>query len=198
MTLPDRSSQFKGYHDREFGGSGDAWHAKQRNVRQVMDQLGPVSTLDIGCATGWYSVLAAEMGNRVIALDLDEAMVDSVYDLAKSRNLPITPCLADAFSTPFRERMVSDVVFAMAIIHHLVFTQRRDFEQIVAVLASYARKCLITEFMGTEDPFVVEHMEDAFSFYSLDNFIHALERRFSKVRTFPSTSKNRTLLVCQK
>jgi SAM-dependent methyltransferase len=198
MSLPSHSSRFKGYHDREFGGSSEAWHAKQRHVRRVMNELRSASTLDIGCATGWYSVLAAEMGNRVIAVDVDEEMVNSVYDLARRRDLPITPCLTDACSTPFSEMLVSDVVFAMAIIHHLVFTQRYDFEQIVSVLATYARKCLITEFMGPEDPFVRQHMEDGFSFYSLDNFIHELERRFSKVTTFPSTSNNRTLLVCEK
>jgi len=203
--LPKKNvSRWSGYHDDENNRPENGWHNKQINIAAILSELKPNSVLDVGCATGWYSVMTAKKGINVISIDTDEHMIDDIYRAAKDQNLPILPVIKNIFSMETASaRFTTDMVFALAIVHHLVFTMGRNFDAIARTLADYSGKWLITEFIGREDPFVKEQLSNDLvrkvtSFYTLENFIKSLGKYFNKIEKFESTSANRTLLLCSK
>ena len=90
------------------------------------------------------------------------------------------------------------MVLALAVVHHLVFSQGWDFEAIARTMARYARRCLVTEFIDRGDAFVKQHMTTAHDWYNLRSFQAALSKHFRTITLHGSTSQNRTLVVCEK
>jgi hypothetical protein len=91
--------------------------------------------------------------------------------------------------------------FALALEHHLAITQNQTFERIVQTMDEYCEKWLITEFVPIDDPRVQELLLTSrrdMSWYTLDNFIAVLKKRYARVDTFPSYPRDRTLCVCEK
>lgn len=199
MTPTKGRSPWDGYHDDESARAEADWHGKQRHVVDLVNKLRPKTLLDFGCATGWYAAQAAEAGCRVVALDVDHGMIDHVYQLAAARRLPITPVVGDLFAgiNPIAG-FEADMVLALAVVHHLVLTQGLTFRQVVRVLARYASRWLVTEFINRNDAFVKRQPADLLERYDLDTFIAALREQFSQVESFPSSSDNRTVLLCTK
>jgi hypothetical protein len=199
LRIRDGRSRFRGYHDDEFGRDSSNWHAKQRHVCELLDGLRPRTVLDAGCATGWYSLAAAERGARVVAVDVEDAMVNAVYRLAADRRLPITTAVKNLFDdAPDNDKYAADMVLALAVVHHLVFSQGWDFEAIARTLARYARRCLVTEFIDRGDTFVKQHVTGGHDWYNLPSFQAALSKHFRTITLHRSTSENRTLVVCHK
>jgi hypothetical protein len=188
----------------------DNWSVKQKNIYKILAELRPTSLLDIGCSTGFYSKLAALAGSQVLAFDLNPVRVTQLYHDARSQKLPILPLIMDFTKpTPSRgpcshwslaasDRFQCDMVLALKLVHHLV----RDiyFEQIVEGLASFSKRWLVVEFIPLEDPEVADKWWSArmAAWYKLDNFIHALEKKFHSVSILPSHPNSRVLLLCEK
>jgi SAM-dependent methyltransferase len=157
------------------------WTNKQRSVRDALAEQAPASVLDVGSNTGWFSILAARLGSNVVAVDLDEACIDSLYMTAKRERLPILPLVVN-LTNPVAERAAAalpgepslsliggsqplypapnsrlkcDMVMALAIIHHLVLGQGLSFERVAAIFAGLARKYLCAEFVALDDRMIV-------------------------------------------
>ncbi|MCH8966506.1 MAG: class I SAM-dependent methyltransferase [Planctomycetes bacterium] len=199
LTPTPQRSPWDGYHDDESRRAPGEWHAKQRNMHKILSNLMPTSVLDVGCATGWYSALGAQMGCDVIALDTDDEMINRVQRLAAAGDLPITPAVGDIFApkNPVEGRRV-DLVMALGIVHHLVFSQRYDFDRIARVLSQYTRKWLVTEFIDENDSFVKQQPPQRCGSYTIESFVSALGKYFAQIDRYASSSQNRTLLLCGK
>lgn len=76
--------------------------------------------LDIGCGTGFLSLMLAELGHRVVGLDLSEGMLDVHRREAHARGLDIDLVLGDAEDPP------SDLgPFDAVVSKHLLWTLLR-------------------------------------------------------------------------
>ena len=62
----------------------DAWNDKQKNVHKILSSLQQGTLLDLGCNTGWYSILAAKMGFNVFGMDTDRTCIENLYKRAKT------------------------------------------------------------------------------------------------------------------
>lgn len=188
----------------------DSWTAKQVAVYKYLIELKPSSVLDIGCYTGWYSKLAALLGSQVVAFDKDPACITQLYYDAREKKLPILPLVID-FTQPtasyglssYRyvaasERFQCEMVLALGLFHHIVFEQYPLFEQTVEGLALFSKRWLIVEFVPLEDPVLAIFRSPKYSWYTLENFINALRKRFSSIHTMPSHPESRVLLLCEK
>lgn len=204
-----RWSQY--YADVEGFFSPQGGGPKQSAVAAILAELRPRTVTDIGCNLGGYSILAAQAGARVTALDTDDDCVGSLYELARDRRLAILPLVVDAVnpspSCGWRAieypaapaRLRSDMAMALALVHHLAITQRQTWERIALALADYADRWLLTEFVPLDDPRAVELLATSqreMGWYSLDGFLAALGRLFAQVETFPSHPEGRTLILC--
>jgi SAM-dependent methyltransferase len=187
-----------------------SWILKQQTIHQILSELQPETVLDIGSGGGQYSKLAAALGSKVIALDIDETCISHLYVEARVKSLPILPLVMDFTKpTPARglanhwaiaatERLQCEMVLALAVVDHIVFKQRLNFDQIVEGLAQFSTRWAVVEFIPREDPTISKLWTERVSWYTLDHFIAALRKRFVKVTAMPSDPEPRVLLLCEK
>lgn len=157
------------------------WNNKQKVVYEAIQQRHPHTLLDIGSNTGWFSILAAQNGCEVVAMDIDDACMDALYQRAQKEDLPILPLVANLnaltpdIAPPLFEnepslsliggeaplliaaekRFRCEMVLALALIHHLVLGQGMLFEQVVGKLNALTEKVLLLEFVARDDRLIV-------------------------------------------
>jgi hypothetical protein len=225
MSVLGPNTQWAGYYVRNFPGftPSDKWTAKHHAIFQIIEQTRPKNLLDIGANRGWYSQLAASRGIRVIAADSDESAVNELYGDANSQQLGISTVFMDVrfpepaqgpaykFFPPATERFRSEMVFALAIVHHLVFTWQLSFDQIIDALDAFSSRWLVVEFVGPADGVIKRLWNHArFPWYNLENFSASIRRHYRIVEQFTSDSggldagcpntgpDDRTVLLCEK
>jgi len=186
------------------------WSAKQRAVSDALDRVAPRSVLDASSNRGWYSQLAARGGARVIAWDRDDRLVSLLFNDAQKGKLDIQPLVMDlVWPTPAQglagvwqaavDRHRCEMVFCLALIHHLVHTEGMRFERIVQGLSDLTDRWLMIEFVPYEDPnlaqwpSLVRH-----DWYTLEGLLQALRTRFCIVQTSVSDPEERTLILAEK
>lgn len=218
LPIAKRPSDWQGYYRENFPDfvPSDKWTAKHHAVHKILTDIKPRTVLDIGANRGWYAQLAARNGACVIAADSDETAVNELYADAKAADLAILPVFMDvrfpepaqgpgyAFFAPATERLKSDMVLALALVHHLAFTWNLSFDHIVEGLGAFARQWLVVEFVGPGDG-VVKRWSQNYAWYCLDNFVAALSRKFDIVDQMPSDTgglddeqADRTILLCRR
>jgi len=209
---PPLKTEWSDYYDGKFPelSQTDGWTAKHIVVKRVLDDLHPASVLDVGSNRGWFAQLAAQYATHVVAFDTDEVCIAQLYHDAKEKKLPILPLvmnfknpspgygLSNRWLTPAIQRFVCDLVLALALVHHLVFKQRLNFDQIAQALSVFARRWLLVEFVPREDKYVCQWWSEQYSWYTVDNFITALARYFGDIKVYSSDPAPRLLLLCTK
>jgi SAM-dependent methyltransferase len=184
--------------------------AKIEAVRTILDRLAPVSVLDLGCNTGLFSVVAAEAGARVLAIDSSEACIEALYREAHARGLPITPVIGDVLTPSpafgfmaeqfpsFIDRARSDTVLCLGLMHHLHITGRQPIAAIAGMLARLAERALVFEFVARDDANVERIESNRVIDYTLETVLAALRAHFATVDVQPSDRETRRLIVCRK
>lgn len=140
---------------------------KAEFISNVVNNIKPNIIWDLGANTGEYSILAARNGGFVVSIDGDPACTENLYEKVRVGNsdgpvLPLTMDLANP-SPPtgwnsqermsLTERGPADLILALALIHHLVFTSCIPLELVAKWLATSGRHLLI-EFIPPTDPMV--------------------------------------------
>ncbi|UBF24681.1 hypothetical protein K9N68_23845 [Kovacikia minuta CCNUW1] len=212
ISLAKPRTEWSNYYEDYFPAFQPSaeWTPKHQSVAQVVHRLNPESVLDIGSNQGWYSQFSALNKSQVIAFDLDETCIENLYLTAKAENLSILPLIM-SFSRPSPgygicnhwaesaiNRLKCEMVFALALVHHLVFKELLTFEQIVEGLSSFSTRWLLVEFVPPEDQFVREWMSEEFEWYTLENFISCLEKYFPSIELLESDPSPRKILLCAK
>jgi SAM-dependent methyltransferase len=174
--------------------------AKDRFVRETVEHARPARVLDIGCNTGHFSLAAARSGASVVAIDRDSAVVDGLYSAAATAGLRVLPLVIDlARPSPAlgwrneerasfidRARGEFDMVLALAVLHHLLVTDRIPLEDIVCFLAELTRETAVVEFISPEDPLfrrLSRGRDHLFSRLTRDVFERACGRHFRILRS---------------
>ena len=78
---------------------------------------GPVDALDVGCGTGFFSLLLAELGHRPTGVDVAESMLARTREKAAAAGLTVDLRLADTEALPF-----PDDSFDLVIERHVIWT----------------------------------------------------------------------------
>lgn len=171
------------------------------------------SVLDIGTNTGLFALEACSKFTNVIAIDSDSLCVNDLYQKAKHTGcnnlLPL--CVDITMPSPaigwnnqersdFFTRYRADVVYALALIHHLAFAKNIPLP-VIAAKFSQICKFLIIEFVPKDDPKVILMLaarEDIFEFYSESSFEEAFSEFFVTERKMKVGSTNRILYLMNK
>ena len=139
--------------------------AKERFVEQALSECSPGSLLDVGCNTGHFSAMAARAGARVVSIDYDPVVVDEVWRRARGESLNILPLVVnltrptpgvgwrnrESASFLDRARGSFDAVLMLAVVHHMLVTERIPLDEILSQAAELTTRWLIIEFIGPED-----------------------------------------------
>jgi len=134
-------------------------------INSALEVARPVAVLDLGCNTGRYSIQAAKAGAKCVAIDGDAACIDILWRRAKEGGLDILPLVVDLArpspamgwnyqeETPFLERVRGrfDMVFALALIHHLLVRKRIPLKSIVSFLSQQTTKWALVEWVSPSD-----------------------------------------------
>lgn len=192
-----------------------AFTSKERLVRAALVRERPTTVLDLGCNTGHFSLLAAELGARVVAVDRDPVVVDVLHRLAVERRADVLPLVVDISrptpalgwrngETPAfleRARGAFDVVLLLALVHHLMVTERIPFEELADLTAELTRGIAIIEYIGPEDPMFRRLLRGRDALFAADakpRFEGAFRRRFDFVDCENLPGTQRSLYVMQK
>lgn len=192
-----------------------AMEQKRLFVTEVVMQGRPRQVVDLGANTGAFAEVAARAGARVIAADVDHGAVELCFRSARatdgSRVLPLVVDLANP--TPavgwmnterssFLERCrgKTDLVLALALVHHLAIGNNLPLRKVVELLARTAPLAVV-EFVDKEDSQVrrlLASREDIFADYAETGFEKALQGLFTVARKVPITGTRRTLYLLRR
>jgi len=188
--------------------------AKQAFVRGVLERLRPASVLDIGANTGTYSLMAAEAGAKVVALDNDTAALDELFRAAAIQKRPITAMVANiARPTPAagwrnREQLSLldrlngrfDLVLMLAVIHHLILREQAPLAHIAGLAAELTRRWLLVEWVPPSDPMYQEWLrgrDELYGHLCEADLVQALEPFFKQIDRM-KLGNGRVLLVFER
>jgi SAM-dependent methyltransferase len=142
-----------------------AFAAKEKFVREALQEFKPARVLDAGANTGHFSALAAQAGAEVVAVDLDAACAGAIWRRAREQKLNILPLVVNlARPSPalgwrncecpsFLDRAAGafDGLFMLALVHHLLVTERIPLEEIFRLASQMTSLLLIVEFVAPQD-----------------------------------------------
>jgi SAM-dependent methyltransferase len=134
-------------------------------VNQKLLDLQPKRLLDVGANTGRYSIAAAKQGAQVVSLDLDAGALAKIYGQAKDYALPILPVLGNLAHpspatgwrnqecAPLLERLKDqfDGVFMLAVLHHLLVTERVPMPELASLVSDLTRDWVLIEYIAPHD-----------------------------------------------
>ena|SRR5215204_2847272 len=123
------------------------------------------TVLDIGCNRGHFSLLAAKAGCSVVAIDQDAVVVGGLWREASRTNRDILPLVIDITrptaglgwrnieTRSFLDRATGafDCVFLLAVIHHMLVTERIPLIEILKLAWELTKDRLIIEWVDPRD-----------------------------------------------
>jgi SAM-dependent methyltransferase len=186
------------------------WQKKQQAVDAILADLRPNSVLDVGANTGRYAKLAAVRGARVTACEVDVSALTVCYHQARREGLSILPLAINVFSaspTPGRggvaapppiERLRSDFVMGLALIHHIVAIQRMTIARISEMFAALTNRWLLLEFAAPLVPKIGATPLSGLDDFTADDLENCMQQHFKIVRRIPSYPDERKLFICEK
>lgn len=211
ITIATNKTEWTDYEgsDKYPFTPSNIWPTRINTIYTLLQKTKPRTLLDIGCNRGWYSKLAIQQGIEVISIDIDESSINSLYDYTKKTKCNILPLILD-FCRPtpphglvnsYQDaitRLRAEMVFALAVTHHLVFKRNLSFEAIAKQLSEFTEKWLIVEFVPADDIHVSKWIGDQHAWYTIENFIEALKKYYQQIEITESSPSPRKLLFCSK
>jgi SAM-dependent methyltransferase len=162
--------------------------SKRAFVTAALETVAPASVVDLGANDGAYARLAGEHAQRVVAVDFDHVVIDRLYrELSRDKVTNIIPLVMNlvdpspglgwrgAERQPFEARIAADVdlVFSLALIHHLAISANVPLGEIVQWLADFGAD-VVVEFVHRDDPMtkrlLAQKPDGLFDDYNLENF----------------------------
>ena len=186
---------------------------KQDFVSDFFKKENVSTVLDLGANTGEYSLIAEAAGCNVIAVDNDHDSVDNLFGQARAKNLKIMPLYVDiANPTPaigwnnkerpdFIGRMKADGVFALALIHHLMVTNRQPLERIMDLFAELSNDFLIVEYIGRSDSMfklLTKNRRESYDYFDEEYFKKVSSQRFTIVKEADIPGMDRKIFAMKK
>ncbi len=195
--------------------SSDQASVKARFVDEALREFRPAKVLDIGCNTGEFSRMAAKSGASVVAIDYDPVVVDDVWRKSKRENLDILPLVVNlSRPTPAmgwrnqecasfldRARGQFDCLLMLAVIHHMLVTDRVPLSEIIDVAAELTRDMVIIEFVAPGDSMfrrISRGRDHLHADLTEELFEATVARHFSVVRKLHIEGSHRTLYVLRR
>lgn len=211
------NSNWNGYYsftnyDRE------AFQMKETLIMSLINKCECEKTriIDLGSNNGHFSrVISKQLPQSIIiSSDLDYHAVDENYKLiANDSHKNIYPLVIDITNPPanigwanlerdsFLHRIKdSDILLALALIHHISITNNIPFDKSAALFSECA-KYLIIEFVPIDDSQTMKIIDEKigdYSYYNIENFEKAFLQFFSIVEKIDIVNTKRILYLMKR
>jgi hypothetical protein len=186
---------------------------KEEIITNLLQKLDGRKLLDLGANEGFFSRLAAAKNFNVIAIDKDDQCINFLYKKVKEENitniLPLcmdlmNPSAASGFAnnerTSFGERIHTDAVLALALVHHLAIGYNLPLSKIAEYLYGFSHQ-LIIEFVPKEDEKVqllLQNKKDIYPEYNREHFENIFRKRFTITEKVQVTGSDRIIYLMKR
>jgi len=208
-------SRWTNYLDSVESSSPDYLREKEAFLIEVLTEFKPRRLLDVGCNTGYFSTIAARSGAKVVAIDQDASVVGQVWQQASTQQLDILPLVVDltrpspavgwrnAEHQSFLERARNsfEAVLMVAVVHHMLVTERIPLPEILALAALLTTDLLIIEFVPPKDPMfqrLTRGRDHLFAGLNNHEFRQACLKQFSIIRSRELGETHRWIYLLRK
>ena len=185
---------------------------KQETVKVFLQSSSVKSILDLGANTGKFSELACNYAERVIALEFDEKCVEQIEKIiTETNNNKLHTLLGDLSQTSpefgllgkqhasIFKRAKSDLVLALALVHHLSLTKMIPFELIAEIVYELSNRFVLIEFIEKSDRKVTQLLQNFPRYYpSKDEFELKIQKKFKLIQQKTLDKSVRTLYLLEK
>jgi ribosomal protein L11 methylase PrmA len=167
---------------------------KKQLISEWVNDIQPKQIWDLGANNGEFSRLASEKGFFTVSFDIDPAAVEQNYrQVKREKEEHILPLVLDLTNPSpaigwhnlergsIIDRAPADLVFALALIHHLSISNNVPFEQLARYFTELG-KWLIIEFVPKSDSQVqklLQSRKDIFDQYTREDFEGIFEEHYS-------------------
>ncbi|MGG9963549.1 hypothetical protein [Ferruginibacter sp. SUN106] len=188
-------------------------NAKTKLVESFVNTVSFSSIVDLGANDGHFSLLFKNSGKQIISVDGDVNCIDDLYKKIKKDKINNILPLINTLNTPspsigwnnaertsFNERIKGDIVFALALVHHLAIGCNVPLHFIADWLAPMGNYLLI-EFVPKSDEKVqllLQNREDIFDAYTITDFEKVFSKKYTILLQEKITGTERTLYLMQK
>jgi len=210
-----KDSHWSKYLDTQTHYNAEQLAAKESFVAEVLREFHPRRVLDIGANTGHFSELAALSGASVVAIDSDSTAAGRVWQKASEKKLDILPLVVDLCRpTPalgwrnrecpsFLDRATGqfDMLMMLAVIHHMLVTERVPLEEILSLARELTTDLLLIEFVEPADPMfrrLVRGRDHLYAHLTASYFESACDSSFQILRKQPIPESSRTLYLLRR
>lgn len=188
---------------------------KSEFIDQVLSKYRPRNLLDAGCNTGQFSLQAARTGVSVVGIDYDPVVVGRLWRQAHAERLDVLPLVVNlARPSPavgwrngecpsFLDRAhgAFDLVFVLALLHHLLIAERIPLVEIIDLTAELTTDLAVIEYVGPADPMFQRLLRGREALYeqtTQERFETAVRTRFHIVQSEQLTGSCRHLYLLKK
>lgn len=211
------NSSWNGYYSFTNYDS-EAFKMKEQLILSLINKCAGDKNriIDLGSNNGHFSrVISNQLPDSIIiSSDLDYHAVDDNYKLIENdTNKNIYPLVTDitnpapdiGWGNLERESFLtriknSDILLALALIHHISITNNVPFEK-SAALFSECTKYLIIEFVPIDDSQtkkIIDEKLGDYSYYNIENFESAFSKYFSIIEKADIINTKRTLYLMER
>lgn len=197
---------FTNYSDKSFA-------AKKKIITKYVQDIKPKKAWDVGANNGLFSRIASELGVPTVAFDIDPIAVEENYrQIKKQKEQNILPLVMDLTNPSpslgwaseeresFIQRGPADVVFSLALIHHLALSNNLPLAKLADFFATIGDH-LVMEFVPKGDSQVnilLATRKDIFPDYTEAGFEEAFKTRFKIVSKDKVPGSKRTLYLLKR
>jgi hypothetical protein len=212
LKLPATSTEWSDYYT-DTNYTSVANENKTQGINEMLDEVSPTTLWDLGANDGRFSKLAASRGIDTVALDIDRLATEKGYlSVRNGQSLNLTPLImnlanpspsigwANGERMSLTERGPVDCLLALAIVHHLCFSNNLSFEMIARYFARIGN-CLIIEFVPKSDSQakrLLINREDTFPDYTKEAFETAFLQHFNLSKKIDINGSERILYLFTK
>lgn len=196
MPSSTSSSKWVNYMEDKSHYSSQTFSSKEEFVSSALKQLKPKVVLDIGSNTGHFSFMATNEGAKVVSIDYDQLSIDKLWARAYKTGADILPLVLnisrpspavgwnnnECLSFIDRAKGKFDMVFMLAVIHHMLVSDRIPLKEIAKLASNLTTKFLILEFIEPKDPMfniLVRGRESLYSYITIEIFKQSFEHFFN-------------------
>lgn len=192
--------------------SDESFRQKRKIIESFIDDLEPKSVWDLGANNGLFSRIASSRGILTAAFDIDPVAVEKGYRQVKEeKETHILPLVMDLTNPSpaigwahqerrsFLSRSSADMVFALALIHHLAISNNVPLPDLAKFFAGVG-KTLIIEFVPKGDSQVNKLLatrKDIFTEYNETGFEKAFSRYFDILKKQTVEGSKRTIYLME-
>lgn len=209
LQPPKAHTEWGDYYDHT-NYTADAADHKAKLITAFAKPLKARTALDMGGNNGRFSRTLNGLGIDTLCADIDPNAVEANYRFVqKHGETAMLPLLVDTTNPggalgwhnterePVHERLQTDLMMALALVHHLAIGNNLPLEKIANYFAAFAPH-LIIEFVPKEDSQVQKLLStraDIFPNYTKEGFETAFSSYFELVKQKPIPQTKRTLYL---